>query len=98
MARCEVCGVDQFPADTVVTWDEDGERHFYCSKRHQMEAEAGTPPQNAAERVAETASEAGTVLQDEETPPVLAEEAARVLSDTPRRRKKGTVTPKAPPA
>ena len=34
MARCEVCGVEQFPANTVVRLDSDYNRHFFCSQQH----------------------------------------------------------------
>ena len=34
MARCEVCGHEQYPANTVVRYDEAHNRHFFCSGQH----------------------------------------------------------------
>ena len=34
MARCEVCKLDQYPANTVVRFDEKHLRHFFCSPQH----------------------------------------------------------------
>jgi hypothetical protein len=34
MARCEVCGVEQFPANTVIRHDGAHVRHFFCSVGH----------------------------------------------------------------
>lgn len=34
MARCEVCRLEQFPANTVVRYDSAHVRHFFCSGRH----------------------------------------------------------------
>ena len=37
MARCEVCGHDQYPANTIVRFDEASLRHFFCSRQHADE-------------------------------------------------------------
>jgi len=34
VARCEVCGVDQYPANTRTRWGKDQLRHFFCSDLH----------------------------------------------------------------
>lgn len=34
MARCEVCGVDQYPANTKTRYGKDQLRHFFCSDLH----------------------------------------------------------------
>lgn len=37
MARCEVCGFDQFPANTIVELDAERTKHFFCSFAHMRE-------------------------------------------------------------
>lgn len=46
MAQCEVCKLEQFPANTVMVRDKDGERHFFCSRAHaeQRQREWEAPP------------------------------------------------------
>ena len=34
VARCEVCGVDQYPANTKTRYGKDQLRHFFCSNLH----------------------------------------------------------------
>jgi len=59
MAICEVCGVEQYPANTVVRYDEAGHRHFYCSIFH-----ADTPQQ----RILMTKASKEPVTKEEAVP------------------------------
>ena len=43
MARCEVCGVEQYPANTVVRWDAAHQRHFFCSQQHMEQWNEAKP-------------------------------------------------------
>ena len=42
MAKCEVCGVEQYPYNTRVAHDRAGNRHFFCSNEH-LRSWAGSP-------------------------------------------------------
>ena len=43
MARCEVCGIEQYPANTVIRFDSGHVRHFFCSHQH-ADGWAASPP------------------------------------------------------
>lgn len=96
MAQCEVCGMEQFPANTIIEVDADDKRHFFCSWAHRDAWMVGKPsvivgpaPVSAENVVEMTASEAGTVLEEHkaggEVSEEAASEAARVLADAPDR-------------
>ena len=72
MAICEVCGVEQYPANTVVRYDEAGHRHFYCSIFH-----ADTPQQ----RILMTKASKEPITKEEAVPEeqMSVEEVARAV-------------------
>ena len=96
MARCEVCGIEQYPANTVVRFDSGHARHFFCSHQHAdgwaASGVAETPPLSlqitVSEAIEEVASEAGTALEahqsGENSSEEAASEAARVLANAPK--------------
>jgi hypothetical protein len=90
VARCEVCGFEQYPANTRVWWDEGNIRHFACSDEHMNMIQRGDVPALPMEIIEETASEAGAALQEhqsgEEISEEAASEAARVLASAPKRK------------
>ena len=66
MARCEVCGVEQYPANTVVRWDAAHQRHFFCSQQHadapQEARQPVSPPEAAPEEPKEQVAEEDMVF------------------------------------
>ena len=96
MARCEVCGYEQYPFDSKQAHGKDGRVHWFCSEAH-LEAWTASgealscvvEPVSAAEVVKETASDAGKALAEHkvggEVSEEAASEAARVLATAPDR-------------
>ena len=71
MARCEVCGVEQFPANTVVRLDSDYNRHFFCSHQHADAWNENAPlPEEPEQREEQSLEEILEVVgQEMDAPP-----------------------------
>jgi len=43
MARCEICGVEQYPYNTLIRYTAGARKHFFCSQAH-ADLFASLPP------------------------------------------------------
>jgi|GEM_PF-5489195 len=72
MAKCEVCGFEQFPFNTRVVRDEAGKRHFFCSDQHAKLYQEQGVVQITVEEVIEEEKAAASAP---ETPEIEREES-----------------------
>ena len=64
MAICEVCGYDQYPANTRIWMDKTGLRHFFCSDQHLESFVAGPPEAETLEERKEQEVKEAVVLPE----------------------------------
>ena len=83
MARCEVCKLDQYPANTVVRFDEKHLRHFFCSTQHAEQWAVDVQVLQERERLIR---EDIHLLRPPETSPSSEEERSTVVLARPRNR------------